>query len=352
MKNTTVICIIAAFGFAHAQAALVDGDFSSGNLKIINNINGENDTDKWAASKNATEISFTNAAEVLTRDFSVKPGIPRGAGQMFGDTLKAGEYVLEFDYSYAYGAANSDFAVAVAEVYLFDDPDGHGDLTTKDQLHLSLADMSYSSLTFDVSRLATTNLPSGTVTDCRVVFTLPVDMVHDDSIGGTNAVGGEYVESDWLAVRFHTDKGASDSAFTIDNVSISTNAPILSNYDVWSNTYALVEGPDGDDDTDGLINLHEYGLGGDPTNNLDQGTSPAFVVDAGTLTYIHPQLSDPDSGLLYYLELNTDLVLGDWTNTGYSVTGTNVTGFALDSVTNTTDAVDNQQFLRLIIELL
>ena len=202
-----------------ALAGLVDGDFSTGNLAIINNINGENDTGKWTASKRAAEISFINVAGVLTRDFSVKNGIPRAAGQMFGDTLKAGEYVLEFDYSYAYGTADPTEAVAVAELYLFDDPDGHGDLTTSDQLHLSLAAMSYHAATFDVSRLATTNLPTGTVTDCRVVFSLSADMVHGDSIGGTNDAG-EYVESDWLAVRFHTNKGASDSSFTIDNVSI------------------------------------------------------------------------------------------------------------------------------------
>ena len=35
-------------------------------------------------------------------------------------------------------------------------------------------------------------------------------------------------------------------------------------------------------DLEGLLNIYEYGLGGDPTNSNDQGTSPAFaIVDGG-----------------------------------------------------------------------
>ena len=115
-------------------------------------------------------------------------------------------------------------------------------------------------------------------------------------------------------------------------------------------------GPETDDyDGDGLLNVYEYGLGGDPTNELDQGTSPEFgVMDIGGtdwFAYIHPQLSDPDSGLAYSLALKTDLVFGDWTtNSGYTVSGTNVTGGKLDFVTNVTDTVDETKYIRLIIE--
>ncbi len=153
------------------------------------------------------------------------------------------------------------------------------------------------------------------------------------------------------------DNGSEEGGYLkVDTfeIDISLWAPPGSAYDVWSNSYALVEGPDGDDDSDGLSNLYEYGLGGDPTNSADQGTSPEFgIMDVGGTNwfgYVHPQLSDPDSGLTYSLELNTDLVAGVWTNAGYAVAGTNVTGNALDFVTNVTDTVDGQKFIRLIIE--
>ncbi len=109
-----------------------------------------------------------------------------------------------------------------------------------------------------------------------------------------------------------------------------------------------------DYDADGLSNLYEYGLGGDPTNALDQGTAPEFSIEniGGTnwVGYIHPQLSDPNSGLSYSLETSPDLVSGAWTNSGYTIVGTNVTGGVLDFVTNITDTVAGEKFIRLIIE--
>lgn len=125
-------------------------------------------------------------------------------------------------------------------------------------------------------------------------------------------------------------------------------------YEVWAATWlpAVIGAESSDYDADGLNNLYEYGLGGDPTNALDQGTSPVFdVVDSGSeLIYVHPQLSNPLSGLNYYLRLNTDLVAGSWVNTGYTVTGTNIVAGDLDFVTNVTDTIGSQKFIRLIIE--
>ena len=70
-------------------------------------------------------------------------------------------------------------------------------------------------------------------------------------------------------------------------------------------------------------------------------------------TYVHPQRADVGNGLVYYLEVTGNLLTGGWTNSGYSVIDTNVTGGTLDFVTNEipTD-VEDQQFIRLIIEQL
>ena len=130
---------------------------------------------------------------------------------------------------------------------------------------------------------------------------------------------------------------------------------IVGGYEGWTTGWGTDIGAKTDDfDHDGLVNIYEYGLGGDPTNALDQGTSPEFGVEnvGGTnwFGYIHPQLSDLESGLSYHLELNTDLVTGAWTNSGYTVTGTNVTGGELNFVTNVTDTVEGEKFIRLIIK--
>ena len=131
--------------------------------------------------------------------------------------------------------------------------------------------------------------------------------------------------------------------------------PVTEGYAGWAGGWGVDIGAETNDyDADGLSNLYEFGLGGDPTNALDQGTAPTFgIADVGGInwfSYVYPQLSDLDSGLAYSLELNTDLVLGTWTNAGYIVTGTNVTGNALDFVTNVTDTTDNEKFIRLIIQ--
>ncbi|MCF7818816.1 MAG: hypothetical protein K9M54_13145 [Kiritimatiellales bacterium] len=128
------------------------------------------------------------------------------------------------------------------------------------------------------------------------------------------------------------------------------------NYVTWAGTWGVDIGAKTNDyDGDGLSNVYEFGLGGDPTNNLNRGTSPEFaVVAAGggsnEFIYVYPQLADPNSGLAYSLHTSTDLLSGIWTNAGYAITGTNVTGNALDFVTNVTNMVDAKKYIRLVIE--
>jgi hypothetical protein len=125
----------------------------------------------------------------------------------------------------------------------------------------------------------------------------------------------------------------------------------LSGYAAWSNDYELVEGEYGDDDLDGLVNLYEYGLDGDPTNGtVAPAVLPVYTyVGGNVMQCIHPQRSD-DAGLNYYLELTDALNPAVWTNDGYTVTGIDVTGGTLDYVTNAIDATDPEKFIRFIIE--
>ncbi len=162
----------------------------------------------------------------------------------------------------------------------------------------------------------------------------------------------------WAQMQLRKQPSVADGGAYIDSMQveiIAGSAP-EPGYAGWAGGWGVDIGAETNDyDADGLLNIYEYGLGGDPTDALDQGTAPIFGIEdvGGTnwFGYIYPQLSDTNSGLTYSLALNTDLVVGSWvTNAGYAVTGTNVTGDALDFVTNVTDTVDGKKFIRLIIE--
>ena len=121
-------------------------------------------------------------------------------------------------------------------------------------------------------------------------------------------------------------------------------------YNLWAMDYGLAYGID-TNDTDGdlLINIYEYGLGGDPTNALDRGFEPEFTYAGGTMEYIHAQRTD-DADLAYHLETTTDLIYNPWLDAGYSVAGTNVTSGTFDFVTNSIPTTADQTFIRLIVE--
>ena len=151
-----------------------------------------------------------------------------------------------------------------------------------------------------------------------------------------------------------------DIGCKIDNVRITSNLELGSSYFQWAVDSGLDIGinddPTDNPDGDGLNNLYEYGLGGDPTNGADQGIPPAYAVamDGGTnwFTYVYPKRSSAESGIAYHLETDTDLVLAPgWTNGNYEVLGTWVTGGEFNYVTNrvSTDG-EAKQFIQLIIE--
>lgn len=148
---------------------------------------------------------------------------------------------------------------------------------------------------------------------------------------------------------------AATGTLAVDGNNLVLNVTGLGGYSSWAGGWGEdLSDPYGDFDEDGLLNIYEYGLNGDPTNNTNTGTSPTFGIQnvGGTnyFGYIHPQLHAEGTGLDYSLALATDLA-GPWTtNSGYVVLGTNVTVGPLDFVTNVTTTVESKKFIRLIIE--
>ncbi|HKL22298.1 MAG TPA: hypothetical protein VJ904_10855, partial [Tichowtungia sp.] len=104
-----------------------------------------------------------------------------------------------------------------------------------------------------------------------------------------------------------------------------------------------------DFDGDGVNNLTEYAMDGNPTNGLAPTSLPVFSRVGNGFIYVHPQRSD-DETLIYTVETTTNLIDGVWTDDGYTVIGTDVTGGTLNFVTNEVDAVENEKFIRLKIE--
>ena len=111
-------------------------------------------------------------------------------------------------------------------------------------------------------------------------------------------------------------------------------------YNTWAGSYQL-SGTDAlrsaDPDHDGLNNLAEYGLGGNPANGINAEILPSFHIEADSnlAKYVHRQRSDPSEyGLTYRLESCTNLTTQSWTTNGYSVVGNSLDIGGFKTVTN------------------
>lgn len=157
-----------------------------------------------------------------------------------------------------------------------------------------------------------------------------------------------------------TNDGSTLYWNNLDNGSSFTESVIWveeSPYNTWSDTY-LLDGSNAlwsaDPDHDGLANLSEYGLGGNPTNGFDAEIQPTFQIEAESelLEYIYRQRSDPSEfGLSYYLELSTNLLAHTWTTNGYNLIGTSQDTGGFRIVTNQIPIQGNDTlFIRLKIQ--
>jgi hypothetical protein len=142
----------------------------------------------------------------------------------------------------------------------------------------------------------------------------------------------------------------SFSIVDVDATTTNDPPPVLDDFEQWlqDNGLPTDEPATNDYDSDGIANLYEYGVGGSPTNAMDQGTAPTFTKVGGSFIYVHPERSDTDL-LTYTVETTTNLISGTWTNTGYTVGGT-LSGDPLNMVSNTVSTVEDEKFIRLKIE--
>lgn len=121
--------------------------------------------------------------------------------------------------------------------------------------------------------------------------------------------------------------GPTERVFRMDDVVLAGTAVSLTaptGYEAFAAQYELNGDEFDDSDFDGKINLYEYGLGGNPTNGTDDCIQSVFIYGTNDMvSFTHSELTDPERGITYIVENNTDLVSGTWTNSGWSLVSTN-----------------------------
>ena len=129
-----------------------------------------------------------------------------------------------------------------------------------------------------------------------------------------------------------------------------------STYATWADSFGLT-GADtnltADVEPDGLDNLMEYGLGGDPTTNDAAAIAPVSYIadDAGTdyLYHVHNQRTD-DSALSFTVGATPDLVATPADPNEVSLVGESAESGGFKSVTNRTEASTDAKFINLTVE--
>ena len=121
-------------------------------------------------------------------------------------------------------------------------------------------------------------------------------------------------------------------------------------YKMWAVEKGVVgSGMAADNDGDGLSNLGEWALNGNPTDADDQGMTEIFISGAD-FVYVHAMLNDTNdvSYTVEYID-SGDLMFGNWVMTDLTITsGAFDAGYHM--VTNSIPMSGNQGFIRLQID--
>lgn len=195
-------------------------------------------------------------------------------------------------------------------------------------------------------------------------------------IGSADAVSGEWFgvditgyipgdgiysialdEQDNLVSKLVSREGGSSAYLEIRMLEL----PAVTYYNEWSSAYALVSDNSEylyDADGDGLNNLMEYALGGNPTSAVEASSimpEIGAVNSAGTnvVEFIYRRRTDAAArGVEYIVETTTNLVSSSWSTNGYMELPAVPVESEFESVTNRMDAVyRNAGFVRIRVEV-
>lgn len=165
----------------------------------------------------------------------------------------------------------------------------------------------------------------------------------------TNGYDGRIVRGTAALYWDNLDNGSqfAKSAIWVEQL------PEPSPYEAWASGYEL-DPSDllGDPDSDGLDNLSEYALGGNPTNGTESGIVPVSEISSvATFEYVYRRRTDAVvCGLDYVLETATNLVSSSWITNGITPVGVSERDGGFMLVTNQISTVlFPARFIRLRI---
>jgi hypothetical protein len=211
-------------------------------------------------------------------------------------------------------------------------PGGEGDSWTNNSVHLNL-----NGGTIDVGNL---NLNGDKLANSTIDITEGVLIDSGDKVAKWN-----FVVAEGAATAYG---GGGIVIVEYDGTNTIVRGA-LANYATWADSWGVDIGSEKNDyDGDWVDNLGEYGIDGDPTNSADQGQT-STAIDGANLVYVHAQRSD-DQSLSFWLETTASLTIPNWSNSGYTVVATNVTGGVYDFVTNTVPTAADETFIRLRVQ--
>jgi len=179
-----------------------------------------------------------------------------------------------------------------------------------------------------------------TTTGTFVERTLTFDTGTNDTFNG-----------ELIRIRITDPTGTFDQT-GIDNIQLVQ----FMTYEAWVDTYGLA-GADtnrtADVEPDGLDNLMEYALGGNPTNDDHAAVAPAIFMadDAGTNWFyqVNQERTD-DTTLTFTYGTETDLIVGSWDTNDVFFVGESVETNGFKTVTNRTEVTGTAKFIRLNVE--
>ncbi len=191
-------------------------------------------------------------------------------------------------------------------------------------------------------------------------------------IGSGTATAGAWFEID--ITDYITGNGTFSIALDEKSASVAdvsstegANPPVLeirtavpvSAYAEWWNANGLTETNSAylvDADDDGLNNLMEYALGGNPATGAEVPsiTPTSEMVDVGgsnVVEYVYRRRTDAVvRGLDYTLEVATNLLAGSWSTNVHTEVNTASLEPGFEAVTNHVDTAPDSRFIRLKIE--
>ena len=171
---------------------------------------------------------------------------------------------------------------------------------------------------------------------------------------------GSVTEINTFKLESSSTWGDPANTMALDYVTFEGNgAAAPTGYDAWIVEHGLTGAETNrtaDVEPDGMDNLLEFALGGDP--NIDDAASvlptSGMAQDGGTnwLEYVYNRRVDHVAlGLEYNVETVDDLVLGTWTNDNYTVSGIGSVDAEFDAVTNRIDTTtDDNHFIGLTVQ--